>query len=634
MSSFAIVFRREFVERRNVIFTALAASLIPILIPLLPSVPLDARAETRVMLAIYLGVTFAAGVAVAAGASLFSRDLADGRASFLFSRPIGHGAIWSGKVLAGVALALATFAIIAVPSLALQGTMPEGWKLENAPAVLALPIAAIAVLLLASNAVSVMVRSRRLLVLADFVFAIIVAASAWTLGIQFVPFASRISLIFVFLTVITAIITVALLAGSYAQTALARTDIRRAHTALSLTVWSILFSALALLAILVFWLPRFGPEDIKRVGWIRSGSASWVVVDASGVWRPEAFASTMIIDAANPERYLRVPPGLSGSIEFSRDGRRAAWLERDFDTPWNMRSSRRYHLVIADLETKLVVRRTELPVKPWARLVLSDDGRHVALWEQDAGQVSAFETDSLRSLGSAQLRAHRVRMYFTETGELRIIAFDGPYSTTRVDLLTWRLASRQMIRTGIIPESKRIVANSSGAKLLVDSESGVALHDGATGARIAVLAATEPERQHSSGTYLTDGRIVIAWWSPEESRLLVFDAEGTPLRKLALPRTRRHSIADQVSADVVLVRSTTDSHDEREYRTLAVDLRSGRVTHQIEDTVPTGIWRRYAGTDPRAYAPDAHCLWNPEAGSVGRLDPATWKVFPLFGGRS
>src|SRR5438105_3374251 len=103
MRTLVRVAAREIEERRTALVAAAAAGILPFLIPLLPWVHSDA-ATARGVTAFATTLNIGLGFALALGGTVLVRDLADGRISFFFSRPIPAFAIWGGKLLAAVLL--------------------------------------------------------------------------------------------------------------------------------------------------------------------------------------------------------------------------------------------------------------------------------------------------------------------------------------------------------------------------------------------------------------------------------------------------------------------------------------------------------------------------------------------------
>ncbi|MHB9000023.1 MAG: hypothetical protein ACYC9N_10990 [Thermoanaerobaculia bacterium] len=649
MNGFAIVFRREFVERRNVIFTAIAASLIPVLIPLLPTVPADSRGELRLLLAGYVAATFAAAVAVAAGASLFSRDLADGRMSFLFSRPIGHLAIWSGKLAAGVTLSLATLALIAVPGLVMQPAQQVGWGIEASGWFLGFIFGTALLILLASNAVALVARSRRLIVVADFALLVIAVVVAWWIVSKVARLTPSLTPLLLTPPILAAILLLALLIASYVQTSTGRTDIGRTHRAFSFSFWPLVYAGLFLFAAYIAWIPRVDPDDIEAVHSVVDSGGSWMILEGEAAGRPSDFyEASLLVDTSDSDRFLRATPPWSGGVAFSRDGRRAAWFERDPDMTWAAPGARRrperdLRLLLADLGDEPAVRETGFRAKDVMRIVLSDDGRRLAIW--DGEQLSAIDLETLRSLGSVKVSApeRSIRMFFAGQDEIRVAGIesstDNPDRPTalvwQAELQTWDIAERRLTRHATLADCRRVVADRTGDNLLTAGDRGISLYDGRTGRfRAQLLAIKDPASESASGSFLGDGRIAVAHSTAVDGTLAIFAAEGTKLQSIPLEGNRSFGVAEQLSSNEILVRSTDGTTEPRHHRTHIVDIRAGRIARTFDGMIPAGSWRRVAGTDPRELpARRGVALWNPSTGTLGRLDAITRNLTPILGPR-
>ena len=64
-----------------------------------------------------LATAFALGLAGILGSTIVGRDIAAGRMSFYFARPVGGAAIWFGKLAAAAALVVVSFFIAVAPAL-------------------------------------------------------------------------------------------------------------------------------------------------------------------------------------------------------------------------------------------------------------------------------------------------------------------------------------------------------------------------------------------------------------------------------------------------------------------------------------------------------------------------------------
>src|SRR5678815_2403005 len=118
MRGLLALMQREISERRRVLLAAALGATIPFLVPVARGLHgTDAR-EARETTAVFLALGFAAVLSLALGWSVLSRDLADGRISFYFSRPLPGVAIWAGKIAAARARRNAAAGIVWLSSIA------------------------------------------------------------------------------------------------------------------------------------------------------------------------------------------------------------------------------------------------------------------------------------------------------------------------------------------------------------------------------------------------------------------------------------------------------------------------------------------------------------------------------------
>ena len=88
MRAFAAVALREITERRFVLAAAVAAGILPFLVPFLPGVAASDAGTARSIVALTLSCAFGLGGSLLVGASVVGRELAEKRLSFHFSRPL------------------------------------------------------------------------------------------------------------------------------------------------------------------------------------------------------------------------------------------------------------------------------------------------------------------------------------------------------------------------------------------------------------------------------------------------------------------------------------------------------------------------------------------------------------------
>ena len=334
MRAFVAVLRRELAERWLLALAAALLGLIPLAVPLLPlgiSRAPDARSGTAAALALIVSYV----LALVLGSTVLARDLSERRLGFYFSRPLPGWAIWAGKIAGAALLALGSGVLVLLPTL-LLGDRPDpsgswGWGFgREAGSVLGLALwgTTVLALLLAANAFSTMVRSRSPWLLLDLLAGTLLAGllgvatghllSAWALGA--LAMAQSGLLIAVVLS---------FAAASAVQVTRARTDPRRGHQFLSLTLWSLL--ALSALAYGGYakWVLAANPEDLVEIGGVIPAPAGdWIAVGGKAGASRGKLGTTFLMDTSSG-RSFRVgsQPEDWGGLTFSLDGRHAAWTQ-------------------------------------------------------------------------------------------------------------------------------------------------------------------------------------------------------------------------------------------------------------------------------------------------------------------
>src|SRR5262249_60041651 len=116
MKGFFATASLEIARRRSVLVAAAIAAAGAFLAPLLKAPRSHSAADIRLMAAAFLAVTVAAALSLMLGATAIGSELSGRRLGFYFSRPIGGGAIWAGKLAASWVLVLLVSAIVLLPA--------------------------------------------------------------------------------------------------------------------------------------------------------------------------------------------------------------------------------------------------------------------------------------------------------------------------------------------------------------------------------------------------------------------------------------------------------------------------------------------------------------------------------------
>lgn len=275
-----------------------------------------------------LGLTLVAITGLSTGWTVIGSELTNGRLGFLFSRPVPWWAIWAGKLSASVVLTASAGLLAALPwiatsygdwrSLMVTSLDVQGW------------VSLVAILFLAvglANAVSLAYRSRPIQRALDLVLLGAWLGALWTasrlvmLGWSMVD--ARIY------TLMPVPLALALIAASAAAVFAGRMDPNRGHTALSLTLWPLLFGGLGSLIGLGCWMDSVSPFDLQRVAWAAAApQGDWIWIAGPVRWRPYWVGFFYQASSGRFIRYGTVREERA-PLAFSEDGRKAALIARD-----------------------------------------------------------------------------------------------------------------------------------------------------------------------------------------------------------------------------------------------------------------------------------------------------------------
>jgi hypothetical protein len=550
-----------------------------------------------------MGLTGAALLGVAAavviGSSMLARDAADGRLGFLFSRPLPWGTIWGGKWLAAIALATASAFLYSIPWMAtyplssLGGRHGDSWlgaMLDGPGTGLGFMVIVLTVGL--ANFGATLFRSRSPWLALDLVLML---AATWATWRYFAPLwlygilgRGQWTILLVLLP-----LALGLLVGSVAQVAVGRTDLQRAHRALSLGFWAVIGLTLTGAAGAWLWVRSTGPDAVSVHTMTRDAAGRWIYVEGTGQhsgWYPHGF----LIDTTTG-RYLARP----GPVEelqrigfpmlFSADGRFGA-------LPVAARGGAA--LILFDLReasprvTEVALESSPPPtwntvfaLSPTAASMFVVHESGASFYELPSGRRVATTTippgwrpAAARYLAEGAARAWLIPGGLRARAEMRVVdlALDGassgatfPIAAAIDPVLVWR---------GALPDA-------DGRRILT-VDAGLRLRDGATGEPVASLV-------EGTGAipalFLADGRIVVEGRAPgagqppsPHARLWVFDRVGTKLADFELPLLSPPgslSIGPEVAPGRVVVscyRGWLLSEDA-----LVVDVASGEVKGKL-----------------------------------------------------
>jgi hypothetical protein len=561
MKGFVAVLQREIFERRLLALVAFILGLVPLALPLAPGLlPEGFSAEDlRSGLAIGLAALLTALFALFLGGSIIVGDLAERRLGFYFARPLSGGAIWAGKIAAALVLVLGCGVLVLAPAAQMGiDSNPFGIQGFNLESSVALWSVGLLGLLLAAHAASLMVRSRSPWLLLDLValgtvaglywsssrrliLAGVGAHAPWSGGAFFDP---RVWIAAgSFLVVLLALALAGLL-----QVVRGRTDLRRGHRVLSLSLWGTLIPAAAVLAGLSFWWIGGGPGDLRSIDEVLGApQGTWVALVGSSS-RIVHYQQGFLYDLGSG-RSVRTGFGtasieLGPQVRFSADGRRVVWLAYDgvpFNSPLAV-----FRLDLDRAGARPVRTQISYPVVPRS-LALSPDGRRLADYGYYAQKrVTVSDVDTGRLLAAAELSSTTGRpgLAFADAGHLRLYdasLYDVAGVSTEArqadsEILELDLASRapRFEVTGHLRGAlgfTNLSLSPAGDRALVRGYEGLRLCDARTGEMLAPLG-----DRKSTGSFLADGRIAVLSRVAGGRELRVFAPDGrSELRRFAFP---------------------------------------------------------------------------------------------------
>lgn len=623
MKAFATVLRRELAERWLLALGAALLGLIPLAMPFLPlsiSQAPDARSGTAIALAVIVSYV----LALVLGSTVLARDLSERRLGFYFSRPLPGWAIWAGKLAGAALLAFGSGILVLLPSL-LAGDRPApsgSWgPAGDSAQSFTLWAMTVLALLLAANAFSSMVRSRSPWLLLDLLAGTLLVGLVGAITGHLLV-AGALSALAMAHAALLVLLVLSFAAASAVQVTRARTDPRRGHRLLSLTLWALLgFSALAFGGY-ARWVLAVSPEDLVEIaGVIPAPAGNWIALGGStGKLRGE-FEPNFLLDTSSGRSLLiRSQSAGWGGVTFSRDGRHAAWAQ-----------------MVGRGALPMIIHRLELD-RPGAEpvatpigfskhiphsLVLSPDGARMACLagerivaqEMKNGRLllaapildgESWSADRLRFLDSTTLRLYRTRIENAQA-ELRVLDFD--LGTGRM-VREIRVPGYNHFLWGISPDGQQLLLKSRKPELS-GQDVAIAIANLPTG---ELPAGIRLEGVSSGLSFLTDGRVVSAQRNRGRLGLHLLDSRGKELKRFGLPG-RRVRLGGQPAPGLLVVMIAEDSSDKT-WRSALLDLESGALRQIGEGLYQEGWPILPPGSIGTQIFVQKH-------GGLVRIDPAT-----------
>lgn len=582
-----VIARREIAEKRFVAFAAAAFAVLPFLLAALPVI--RGRSNTADVIATgaaLLSMGFTGGLAVILGSSIIGRDMAEGRLSFYFARPVGSAAIWFGKVMAALGLILAAFLIIVVPA---RLGAANGWGAvwgKSASMLTLIIVGASFLLFFIAHLLSSFIRSRSPWIGLDFVLFFGAAFVTYLLVTELLM-AGALNATIVTASLIGVGLVVALVGGGAWQLERGRTDRKRSHRELSKFVWISVAGGLALAALFVVWLISAKPGDLKTVEAEPQGKGPWLVV--GGEARGRLDYRPGFVYNSETGAYSRLPiHGLQGRLMFTRDGSRLLLARYD----------RRTNTI--EIFNRALDRNEETPtglVLPvYSDLTPNDDGSRIVTVSR-GGLLNVYDVTQRRSMVSARLpedAGYVAGMYFVTSSLVRVYTVNRDNVIKVLRMFELDVPARALRQTGqFAGEGKYlgVIADENGSRVFARSSQALHVLDGRTGAVQASIPGS-----FRGVTFLRDGGTAVV----REKTIEIRDAAGTVVRTVPMLAPNHWSLRELSDGNFVTLGQTENRPESKPWHTYILDSKSGAILQDIPAT-PVG-WRGdmgWLGHDPR-----------------------------------
>lgn len=543
---------REVMERKLIFAACLMLGILSLAAPLLPDFRLTGGDPKATISFFAFAFTFMFGLSLSfmTGATIISRDLAERRMSFYFSKPISHWSIWGGKMLGAFLITVIGSLLAVLPATMIGGglfmlTNPKADPMEKeAGWVVDLVVWTIILFFIAiGHFASIALRARSKWVALD-----IFGASAITLILYYAtkPLVTAGAMDVVKVMLITAVLALLLslfVAGAIGI-ARGRTDIRVVHAATSIGFMSIM-GPIALATLLYSaWVRSPDVADLKET-WVDdyAPAGEWIYVVGSARGRGDYTAGFILNPVSG--NALRLPP--QGSVSFSDDGKRAVWTEIVSLSPILA------ELHLADLtQAEPVVKPLLISMKPPTGFgpVISPDGSRIALI--DGETLSIYDASSSKSLASVPMKragrawAHSsMAFHGNDIVRIHLLLPDEQNRAQRVTLIyEYDLPSKKMTEVAKfigyrgIPNSTRdrMIANVFSDERMIAGAGDHVLMD--RSGNVVRPLSFDGEKSESA-RWLMEDRIAVVTSKNATSRLHVLDANGTEISAFDLSTDSR-----------------------------------------------------------------------------------------------
>lgn len=635
MAGTVSILAREFSARREVLLVAAAAAVIAFLMPLMPGLGGYRTDDVWTVASNTLALAVGWGIALLFGATVFGRDLSEGRLGFYFARPVSGLAVWWGRMLAAYLLILASEAVALLPSFfggirVIASSTDWGW-----PAVVAYLVMPLVLLLLA-HAVSVMVRARTAWLILDVIGFAVFPVVAWTSLRPLLVMGAEQAL-WVIVGAFAVALLLSLAVGGAVGLVTGRIDLPRTHRALSLALWCTLALGTMCIAGYSLWLRDLDPPDFDSVD-VASVAPDGAWLEVFGYSHNRLDTRRRCLISTVDERWVSLPEQWGAyptDVVYSGDGSTALWFGEGVGegprTVWWVNLQ----------DQNPLPRQTNLVVPMSSYLSLSEDGDRLAIL--DSGTLSVIDLPNERLVTAVRLSEDldRVTVLFPSEETLRLFARVGHRDAQSLLILEIQVATGKVVQTGTIEnvgDRPAVIVDHGVDHLIVRtrSEDGVTVRsricDAGDGTLIRRISA------NGLPLFLGDGRLVSLRSGASGAMYLVVESVTGEMRMTYPVDGGSDAIlrGEAIPNGVVVSRLEDPADREQGRRFDLVDVDSGEVRtigQHLRRAVGSLPWQRGTAAFVIWYRndPSASRLFIGQTGALLRWDPESGNLVHVIG---
>ena len=613
MSAVWTVAAREIRARRMLLTASLVVAALPFVARVLGG-PLGR--DLQELTALFLCTSFPFAVALGVGASVVSRELAERRLGFYFSRPISSWALWAGKVLGGAAVILASF-VLTQAAIQLTITVVPGTFDPRLTRVFSFVLLLLFLVMALAHVATSMYRARSGWLLLDFVMAAAAMAAVAAILHSAMEAGAFLDLR-PWLPLVAAAAAAALFGAAGAQIAVGRTDARRAHRALSAVTWGSLLVILGVFGALARWVVSPPPSQTGGAGYPLVAAPAGDGLFFRGLAGRAGFRPYFLM-AAGSGSFIRVSPEISLLPTFSADGKLAAWIS--IPEPWEEDHRPRLSVVRVGRTVELLARTPMDDGLRWHTvLAIHPDGRKAVV----AGDLATAIVDlqTARVVGSVPL-AQAMAADVLPDGRARVFRSIPSPGGAVLAVAVWSPADNSVVETARIPHGALLTRRGDVAVVAVGPREKAIL-DLATG-REQRVAGDAPDTLPRA-LVLGDGHVALTMGG----EVRITDAGGATLAVVPLPPKSQAAALRETEPGRLAVGVWSVVLSQK--GTLFVDAATGAILREDPGLMPAGL---QSGPWPQpAPGSMAARLFTDDEGRLVSLEPGDQRRVVIAGAGS